>query len=122
MKCSVCGFENPEEKKFCQNCGKNLQDERNNKYYYEKHFQSGEDDYQAKDNLSRRSRLAENRRLRSMMRKKQRAAKRSRALSVLLVIMIIAVLINTVYISVKRHELTIKSGSVSIMQDGGDKQ
>lgn len=121
MKCNVCGFDNPKGKNFCQNCGESLRTEKNSRYYHEKSSDTEVEDYRDTGRSSRSTRFVENQRLKRAMRERQMAVKRARVLSAAMAVMIIVVLINTVYISVKRHELTNKVGSDYTMQDGGDK-
>ena len=118
MKCNVCGFDNPKEKNFCQNCGKSLNTEKNSRYYHEKSSDNEVEGYRDNGRSSRSTRFVENQRLKRAMRERQMAVKRARVLSAAMAVMIIVVLINTVYISVKRHELANKSESTYTMQEG----
>lgn len=106
MKCEICGTENPDNKKFCSNCGSSLTDENFNNgdevfvSYDAEQFKTMKENAQ-----ENRRKLLENRQSRRIRERAKKQKSRAVILSVLIAAVMTVIIINTVYICVKRASL-----------------
>lgn len=113
LKCEICGFSNPNENKFCHNCGERLPVRRakpesraQNSEENSRRINYPERTKQA-ETIGKSNKFADNRRLKRALRERQMEIKRSRVLNGIMIAMVIAIMVNAIYIMIKSNTLSM---------------